>query len=107
MRLIEVTNGRILLDDVDLSSVDESIVRDRLICLTQDPLIFPGSLRENLSPAGHATEDAMATALERGGLVGGTEAESWGTNLVCSGLVGYTTGSRQAVAWCSVSPGPR
>lgn len=68
MRLIDVTDGRILLDDVDLSSVDGSIVRDRLICLTQDPLVFPGSIRENLSPAGHATEDAMATALERVGL---------------------------------------
>ncbi|ROW02989.1 hypothetical protein VMCG_05737 [Cytospora schulzeri] len=68
LRLINVIPGRIVLDDIDLATVPGSLVRERLTCLTQDPFLFPASVRTNLDPMSKSSDEAIITALQRVGL---------------------------------------
>lgn len=61
-------SGRIVLDGVDLASVPGPTIRERLVCLTQDPFLFPGPVRSNLDPLGATSDDIIASALRRVGL---------------------------------------
>jgi ATP-binding cassette, subfamily C (CFTR/MRP), member 1 len=88
LRLIELTDGTITIDGVDISKVPKSIVRNRLICLPQDPLLLPGTIRFNLDPEQRfaANDAALAEALRlvnmlalvdaRGGLDGELQSQS-------------------------------
>ncbi|ROW15668.1 hypothetical protein VPNG_02110 [Cytospora leucostoma] len=66
--LINIVSGRIVLDGIDLATVPGSVVRERLTCLTQDPFIFPASVRSNLDPLDRSPDDAIVAALQRVGL---------------------------------------
>lgn len=68
LRLINIVSGRILLDDTDLNAVPGPTVRERLICLTQEPFLFPASVRLNLDPQTRSTDEAMVGALQKVGL---------------------------------------
>ncbi|KUI53472.1 Multidrug resistance-associated protein 1 [Cytospora mali] len=68
LRLINVVSGRILLDDIDLATVPGAIVRERLVCLTQDPFLFPASVRANIDPLNKSSDEAIVTSLQRVGL---------------------------------------
>ena len=43
------TEGRILLDDVDLQDMDLASLRARVALVSQDPFIFNGTIRENIA----------------------------------------------------------
>jgi ATP-binding cassette subfamily C (CFTR/MRP) protein 1 len=62
--------GKIRVDGVDLSQVSRNTVRDRLICLPQDALVFPGSFHFNLDPEDRCpnAEEMMTVALKSVGL---------------------------------------
>lgn len=82
MRLIDPTSGTITIDGQDIANIPRNTVRDRLICLPQDALIFPGTFRFNLVPDSRITETALIlSALERVNLLtlveqrGGIDAE--------------------------------
>uniref|UniRef100_A0A093V8Q9 Multidrug resistance-associated protein 1 n=1 Tax=Talaromyces marneffei PM1 TaxID=1077442 RepID=A0A093V8Q9_TALMA len=49
-RLLEVVSGRILLDGLDLASVNQETVRSRLNGLSQEPYFLTGSVRLNVDP---------------------------------------------------------
>jgi len=44
------TTGRILIDGIDISSVDTQALRTRITFLAQEPVLFPGTMRANLDP---------------------------------------------------------
>lgn len=66
--MIDMVSGKIILDGVDLATVEGSVVRQKLNCLTQDPFLFPGTLRSNVNPTEDATDNAIVSALEKVGL---------------------------------------
>lgn len=66
--LIDIVSGRIMLDGVDMATVPGPAIRERLVCLTQDPFLFPGSVRSNLDPLGDSSDETIAAALRRVGL---------------------------------------
>lgn len=43
-------SGRILIDGIDIHHVDKQALRQRVTFLAQDPLLFPGSMRQNIDP---------------------------------------------------------
>ncbi|KAL8709377.1 MAG: hypothetical protein Q9220_005871 [cf. Caloplaca sp. 1 TL-2023] len=58
-RTVEAHAGSILIDGLDISRIPLHRLRGALAIIPQDPLIFPGSVRENLDPfAAHANNDA-------------------------------------------------
>ncbi|KAJ1919724.1 hypothetical protein IWQ60_007176 [Tieghemiomyces parasiticus] len=57
-RLIEAAEGRIVIDGEDISQLGLFDLRSRLSIIPQDPVLFTGTLRENLDPFGTYTDDA-------------------------------------------------
>ena len=69
LRLLDPNEGKIIIDGIDIGKVDRNVVRDRLICLPQDALIFPGTFRFNLDPTSKVSDDdVLVKVLERVGL---------------------------------------
>ncbi|KAI0803754.1 P-loop containing nucleoside triphosphate hydrolase protein [Xylaria sp. FL0064] len=65
LRMININSGRILIDNVDLSTLMGSVVREHIITLTQDPFLFPASIRSNIDPQGVFTDEEISSALEK------------------------------------------
>jgi len=63
-RLIESVEGRIEIDGVDISKVGLHELRRHVTILPQDPVLFAGTLRQNLDPFQEKTETELWTALE-------------------------------------------
>jgi multidrug resistance-associated protein (MRP) len=63
-RIIEAADGRILIDDLDISNLGLHDVRSKITIIPQDPVLFTGSLRLNLDPFGRSDDGAIWTALE-------------------------------------------
>lgn len=68
MRMIDIVGGKITLDGVDLSTLTGAAIRERLNCLTQDPFLYPASMRANVDPQGTSSDEDIVTALQRVGL---------------------------------------
>jgi ABC-type multidrug transport system fused ATPase/permease subunit len=63
-RLIPVTSGRILIDNVDTSAIGLDILRRQIAIIPQDPVLFSGTLRSNLDPWGRFDDATLWNALE-------------------------------------------
>eukprot|EP00040_Diaphanoeca_grandis_P032579 m.197814 g.197814 ORF g.197814 m.197814 type:complete len:1463 (-) comp32668_c0_seq4:261-4649(-) len=65
-RLFEPLPGtQILIDGVDILTLDLSTLRDAIAIIPQDPVLFSGSVRMNLDPFGRYSDVDVWTALER------------------------------------------
>ncbi|KAF2720869.1 putative ABC transporter [Polychaeton citri CBS 116435] len=58
-------DGQITIDNVDLAHVDKQLLRTRITFLAQDPVLFPGSMRQNLDPVDEHSDDACEKVLVR------------------------------------------
>ena len=78
-------SGRITIDSLDLAEVDKQLLRTRITFLAQDPVLFPGSMRENLDPVKeHSDEDCelvLRRVCERQDWSLDTKIEAGGRNL--------------------------
>lgn len=54
-----------IVDGIDISTVSRNLVRQRLICLPQDPLLLPGTFQSNLDPKGLLDAAKMEAILQR------------------------------------------
>lgn len=59
------TTGSIRIGDIDIASVNKHALRRRISFVAQDPVLFPGTLRENLDPIGEYSDDECALVLRR------------------------------------------
>jgi ATP-binding cassette subfamily B protein len=66
-RFYDPTAGSIEVDGVDLTDLDVRQWRDRVTAVFQDVLRLERSLRDNVDPAGLATDDEVLTALREAG----------------------------------------
>jgi ATP-binding cassette, subfamily C (CFTR/MRP), member 1 len=62
-RIIEATNGRIDIDDIDTSKIGLHDLRHRLTIIPQDPALFEGTVRENLDPTAEHDDTEIWSAL--------------------------------------------
>ncbi|CAH8631022.1 unnamed protein product [Schistosoma margrebowiei] len=63
-RMLEAAEGKILIDGFDISKIGLHDLRNRLTLIPQDPILFSGTLRFNLDPFNHYTDEAIWHALE-------------------------------------------
>ncbi|EKG12941.1 Putative ABC transporter protein [Macrophomina phaseolina MS6] len=57
--------GRISVGAIDIAEVDVHAWRHRVTFVAQDPVLFPGSLRENLDPVAEHADEECAAVLRR------------------------------------------
>lgn len=63
-RIIEAAQGKILIDDIDISKLGLHDLRSRLTIIPQDPVLFSGTLRMNLDPFDCYNDEEVWKALE-------------------------------------------
>jgi ABC-type multidrug transport system fused ATPase/permease subunit len=57
--------GSISIGGVDLATVDKQALRRRVTFVAQDPVLFPGTLRDNLDPLREHTDEECTGVLDR------------------------------------------
>uniref|UniRef100_A0A8C5N522 ATP-binding cassette, sub-family C (CFTR/MRP), member 8 n=1 Tax=Gouania willdenowi TaxID=441366 RepID=A0A8C5N522_GOUWI len=63
-RMVDMFEGRIVIDDIDISKLPLQTLRSRLSIILQDPFLFSGTIRFNLDPEMKATDQMLWEALE-------------------------------------------
>jgi ABC-type multidrug transport system fused ATPase/permease subunit len=65
-RLIELSQGSILIDGMDISTIPHEQLRSSIIALPQDPCLMQhSSIRENVDPFGKASDGSIILVLKR------------------------------------------
>ncbi|KAJ2608243.1 hypothetical protein H4S08_004522 [Coemansia sp. RSA 1365] len=64
-RIIEAASGQILLDGEDISKYGLFDVRSKLSIIPQDPVLFAGTVRENLDPFNNYNDQGIWRVLEQ------------------------------------------
>ncbi|KAF4120667.1 ABC-type multidrug transport system, ATPase and permease component [Geosmithia morbida] len=72
-RALEADSGRIVIDDVDISTIGLRDLRSSVTIVPQDPTLFQGTIRTNLDPFEQYTDDDVFAALRRVQLIGPDE----------------------------------
>ncbi|KAM5348158.1 hypothetical protein ACJ41O_007982 [Fusarium nematophilum] len=68
LRLLDPSSGSITVDGIPLDSLPRDTIRSRLITLTQDQFVLPGTVRQNIDPLDSSSRAEMAAALRLVGL---------------------------------------
>ncbi|CEP10034.1 hypothetical protein [Parasitella parasitica] len=97
-RIIEATRGNIVIDGVDISSLRLFDLRSRLTIIPQDPVLFAGTVRENLDPFGTHDDAQIWQALQNAHLDNHVAAMDGQLNgVVLEGGDNFSVGQRQLI----------
>lgn len=106
LRMLEISQGRITIDNVDISTIHPAAIRAQITVIPQDPFFLPGTLNYCFDPTGTLSEQRIVAAIEKVGL--------WDSICRKGGLdatfnaLDWSYGERQllALAWALTTPSP-
>ncbi|EDQ90327.1 uncharacterized protein MONBRDRAFT_18722 [Monosiga brevicollis MX1] len=96
LRILEAAGGRIVIDGENIAKIGLEDLRSRLTIMPQDPIVFSGTIRQNLDPFKRHTDDELWRALRTchlGDKV--TEMEGALDHVVSEGGGNFSLGERQ------------
>ncbi|KAJ2711587.1 hypothetical protein H4R19_003175, partial [Coemansia spiralis] len=97
-RIIESAGGQILLDGQDIAKYGLADVRSRLSIIPQDPVLFAGTVRENLDPFAQYSDHDIWRALEHAHLADVIRGKDERLEFeVAQGRNNFSVGQRQLV----------
>lgn len=96
-RVVELVEGRIIIDDVNISTIHTDEIRNRLSIIPQDAMLFNGTIRENLDPRGYHTDFDLWNSLDMAQLREFVVSQPKGldTEVVENGSNLFSSGERQ------------
>ncbi|KAL7183143.1 hypothetical protein ACSBR1_041762 [Camellia fascicularis] len=95
-RLVEPTEGMIIIDDLDISTIGLHDLRSHFGVIPQDPTLFCGSVRFNLDPLSEHTDQEIWEVLEKCQLREAVQEKAEGLNsLVVQDGSNWSMGQRQ------------
>ncbi|XP_044926267.1 ATP-binding cassette sub-family C member 3 isoform X2 [Mustela putorius furo] len=97
-RILEAAEGEIRIDNLNVADIGLHDLRSQLTIIPQDPILFSASLRTNLDPFGHYSEEDIWRALELSHLHSFVSSQPAGLEFQCSeGGENLSVGQRQLV----------
>jgi ATP-binding cassette subfamily B multidrug efflux pump len=98
-RLYEYQMGNVAIDDIPIRNYDRHDLRDKIGFVSQDAIIFKGSLRENLSCIPGMTDQTLIDAARTTGLVRALSKEGFNLEMeILEGGTNLSVGQRQLVS---------
>ncbi|XP_005534303.1 PREDICTED: ATP-binding cassette sub-family C member 9, partial [Pseudopodoces humilis] len=95
-RMVDIFDGRIVIDGIDISKLPLHTLRSRLSIILQDPILFSGSIRFNLDPECKCTDNRLWEALEIAQLKNMVKSLPGGLDaMVTEGGENFSVGQRQ------------
>ncbi|XP_058841528.1 ATP-binding cassette sub-family C member 9-like isoform X3 [Acipenser ruthenus] len=95
-RMVDMFEGKIIIDGIDISKLPLPTLRSRLSIILQDPVLFSGSIRFNLDPERTCTDDRLWEALEIAQLKNMVKSLPGGLDaVVTEGGENFSVGQRQ------------
>ena len=98
-RLYEYQKGEIKIDDIPIRNFDRHALRDKIGFVSQDAIIFKGTLRENLSCNETLTDQFLIEQSQITGLVRALSKEGFNLDMeILEGGVNLSVGQRQLIS---------
>ena len=98
-RLVELSDGAIIIDGIDVSKIGIRQLRSRMAIIPQVPVMFTGTVRSNLDPFNEHTDEEVWEALRRAHLAGVIGANPRGLQMeLQEGGAPLSAGQKQLVA---------
>jgi ABC-type multidrug transport system fused ATPase/permease subunit len=95
-RMVELAEGSIFFDGVDISKLQMSDLRSKITIIPQDPLLFQGTIRSNLDPFFLVSDEAVWGVLEKVNMAERVRRDGVGLDSpVATGGANFSVGQRQ------------
>lgn len=83
LRLVELDDGKILIDGVDTSELGLAKLRSKIAVIPQDPVLFTGTVKHNLDPFDEYSDARLVQVLAQVGLMCPQEEEVGASDSFC------------------------
>ena len=67
-RILEASEGKIYIDDIDISQIGLELLRQSLTIIPQEPILLEGNIRDNIDPSKLHSDDEILNLLNEVGL---------------------------------------